>query len=584
MPTGKLSGEGKKLWEEIYQKAKKGSCKDSNDVEACAAASAWAALKRAGWKEDKDGNWSKKSELQEFSLVISKATYNKATTDVTKQRRWAMVASDTDADSCNDSMSLELFSDFINRANIGELPPEDYRSEFWFGGLPYHYPDLDGKAVPGVVEEIYIDGNRFKAKGYYNNTPLGIACFESVCNDLYNPERQKADDKVRVSIAFLDYKHRHKSNGAIFDHLTSQETGCSECFKELMAEILEGKKPQGKEFLRGHLIHLAHTRVPVNTRTSMEVDKSMTTRLEDAKSIVGELAEEIDENAKLIGKSDTLVIKSEEEKDVTNTSETLPEPNDVTTTELIEESITKKEQDCSHPSSHYLVVEDTSKPTTWHLRVKNCSGEYDHRLMGAAWAALHEGYRGNKYEGANKEEALSKLKGIYKREGLETPSKADFEDTFITFGDLIDLLDTRLPKTNGQAHPLDAVFDEFRSAYDEISKSELSVEEKMLQMQEHYNKFATFVRDSLVPKQEQKISSIDTLESSAMTKLVESIGIMCSKLDTVIAKMSAYNPQISPPTSTMPVRRSFTPQEIAQSYPASGIKGSTIDQIVSRTT
>src|SRR5579872_3581825 len=49
-------------------------------------------------------------------------------------------------------------------------------------------------------------------------------------------------------------------------------------------------------------------------------------------------------------------------------------------------------------------------------------GKPDHGLMGDAWAALHSGFRGNKYEGPGKEEAISKLKGIYKSEGMETPS------------------------------------------------------------------------------------------------------------------------------------------------------------------
>ncbi|MGC2234249.1 MAG: phage protease [Candidatus Acidiferrum sp.] len=84
---------------------------------------------------------------------------------------------------------------------------------------------------------------------------------------------------------------------------------------------------------------------------------------------------------------------------------------------------TKSEGDGSHPSSHYLVVEDPKKSSTWHLRVKNKSGENDHGLMGAAWAALHSGYRGNKYEGPKKSEAISKLKGLYKSEGMNTPDQ-----------------------------------------------------------------------------------------------------------------------------------------------------------------
>jgi hypothetical protein len=85
--------------------------------------------------------------------------------------------------------------------------------------------------------------------------------------------------------------------------------------------------------------------------------------------------------------------------------------------------LTKKEIDGEHPSSHYLVVEDSESPSTWHLRVKGADGEPDHRLMGAAWAALHGGYRGNKYEGPNKQDAIAKLKRMYAAEGMDTPGE-----------------------------------------------------------------------------------------------------------------------------------------------------------------
>jgi HK97 family phage major capsid protein len=92
-------------------------------------------------------------------------------------------------------------------------------------------------------------------------------------------------------------------------------------------------------------------------------------------------------------------------------------------------AVTKKEADGEHPASHYLVVEDPESPSTWHLRVKDIDGNLDHRLMGAAWAALHGGYRGNKYEGPNKEEAISKLKKLYEREGLDLPGKTSHEES-----------------------------------------------------------------------------------------------------------------------------------------------------------
>jgi hypothetical protein len=78
----------------------------------------------------------------------------------------------------------------------------------------------------------------------------------------------------------------------------------------------------------------------------------------------------------------------------------------------------------------YLVVEDPQKPSTWHLQVKR-NGTPDHRLMGAAWAALHGGYRGNTYQGPGKTEALAKLKRLYAAEKMPLPA----EKSFVIFKD-----------------------------------------------------------------------------------------------------------------------------------------------------
>jgi hypothetical protein len=75
-----------------------------------------------------------------------------------------------------------------------------------------------------------------------------------------------------------------------------------------------------------------------------------------------------------------------------------------------------------YPPSDFLVVEDAEKATTFHLQVKR-HGKPDHGLMGAAFAALYKNYRGNSYEGPGKEEAKSKLRALYKSEGMDWPSR-----------------------------------------------------------------------------------------------------------------------------------------------------------------
>lgn len=301
MPTGTLSGEGKKLWEQIYD----ASIKDG-DSEDTAAKKAWAGVKKAGWSKDEEGNWSKKAVLSEFSLAIKKASFDPKT----GIRRWRADTSDIDPDLYHDNMTLELFEDFISRIQGKEEAPEEFRSEYWSGGMPYvsvsHYQDLDGIAVPGKVDDLYVDGKFLKAKGTFNETPLGIACWDALKKDI----TEKSDKPVRISIAFLDYKHRHKSNDYVFTRSDLDEI-CPQC----LYEMLYPEYNKGKEFLRGLLIHLALTRVPVNERTIMEVERSMTTRKQDAESIIGEeLAEELETKSAMVGKSDALVIKSEEEE------------------------------------------------------------------------------------------------------------------------------------------------------------------------------------------------------------------------------------------------------------------------------
>lgn len=319
MPQGNLPEGARKIFEAAEKSAKSGTCKNREDAEACAAKIAWSAVKKK-YKKVGDKWVRKESEaLAQFSMAIVKAPFDNDTGEM----RWRSVNSDTEEDLYNDEMTMELYADFMERIKEKSAPPEKFCSDFWSGGIPYlsisHYPDLNGDGVPGKVDEIFIDGNKLKSFGTFDDTPLGKSCWKAIRKDLYSEERSEASDKVRVSIAFLDWKHEHKSNGYIFNREETPEEMCPECFEEFVKSLLDGEVPQGKKFLKGQLIHLALTRVPVNTRTVMEVDKSMAdeikTRLDDATSIVGEEeAEKLEELAKETLQSESLVIKAETEE------------------------------------------------------------------------------------------------------------------------------------------------------------------------------------------------------------------------------------------------------------------------------
>lgn len=240
------------------------------------------------------------------SMHISKAVQDPKTGEM----RWQSTSSDTLPDGYEDEMTLELYKSFIDRIESRQPVPEAYRSSFWQGGMPYvslsHYSDANGKNVPGMPTAVYIDGNKLKARGVMNDTPLGRACFKALQETIQRSIQ--APSPVRVSIGFLDYQHQHKWSGTTFTRKSIDEV-CPECEQRLAQE----GKVRGLRFLDGHLIHLALTRVPVNPRTLMEIDKSMPTQKEDAASIVGEeLVEEV-EKAELDGNTQkALVTKSEE--------------------------------------------------------------------------------------------------------------------------------------------------------------------------------------------------------------------------------------------------------------------------------
>ena len=76
----------------------------------------------------------------------------------------------------------------------------------------------------------------------------------------------------------------------------------------------------------------------------------------------------------------------------------------------------------------YLVTDSKGNQ---HLPTRR-NGKPDRGLAGAAWAALHGGYRGNKYAGENKGAAIAKLKRLYAREGWELPGETKDADFAIT--------------------------------------------------------------------------------------------------------------------------------------------------------
>lgn len=244
--------------------------------------------------------------LPEFSMFITKSSLNNGT------MKWSAVNSDVDWDLYGERMSVQLYEKMLGYIKESAPPPPAFKdmvcSDYWCGGMPYlsiaHYNDGNGVAVPGEPLELFIDGKQLKAKGVLFNTPLGTAVWKSLKAD----EQGLDENKIRISIAFLDLAHKHGDGGSTF-HRKSLSDVCPEC-----------KSGKGEKiYLDGYLVHLALTRVPVNPRTIMEPEDVMAkkskieTKKDDAISIIGEeLTQEVEKSA-LETKSDVLIEMSDTE-------------------------------------------------------------------------------------------------------------------------------------------------------------------------------------------------------------------------------------------------------------------------------
>lgn len=238
-------------------------------------------------------------EIASFEMAIVKAN-----TDKNGVMRWRSVNSDVGEDAYGEKMSEELFRDFIRHIQNEDEIPEPFKSVIaepeWDGGMPYisiaHYKSGEGRVnVPGEPKNIFLDGKTLKSTGVLYDTPLGRAVYKSLSKDLV----EKREDKVRISIGFLDLEHSHGDKYTFTRKALGDK--CPLC-KEGVGD---------KIYKKGHLVHLALTRKPANPRTDMEVEKSMTTKREDAESIIED--EEVIKGLDLKSQADdVLVVKAEE--------------------------------------------------------------------------------------------------------------------------------------------------------------------------------------------------------------------------------------------------------------------------------
>ncbi len=543
MPISTLPAPAMKLWESVYNASKK-----AGDKVEVAAKKAWAAVK-GGWKKGKDGKWVKKAELVEMSMYITKASITNGT------MTWAAVNSDTDKDSYEERMSLELYKDFLANIEKGEIP-EEFRdavcSKFWCGGMPYisvsHYSDLNGKAVPGEPLEVYIDGDNYKAKlkakGILYNNPLGRAVWRSLKED----KNKQPEEKIRISIGFLDMAHKHGENGNLFVR-ESLFSLCPECLQGVGDKI----------YVKGYLVHLALTRVPVNKRTEMVLEeKSMSkkkiTRKDDAASIVGEdLAEKIDVEQKATSqKSDVLIEMSETEEE---TAELIAEVEAKTDAEEPSTDAEETVDEVAKETAEEPVEEKSTFEDDTMEKVVTQPEKYNENypLNGATSMSAAE-----EYISAQKElsfvlqawEVFSQVAwNIIQREDVSN-KKEMFMGAVDEFRNLLSVKSMAIFSEAKEEHPLKPAIDALIDTIDNsIGKS---VQEKSETINPAMQEFGSAITEYIesfsvvdkeeqpVPQHENKDTLLDDIKN-IIQPLSESVAVLREEVSTLKSQASAKN-------------------------------------------
>ena len=220
--------------------------------------------------------------MPELSMYFTKASLHEDGT-----RHWAATVSDTQPDNHGERVDKAFFPYAIDQSGVYGMP-----------NLCISHYDFTGKDVPdkiwkaGITSAMFLDGDKFKAKGQFLDNQAGRSLFDAIREDM--EENISHEDRTRISMGF-------------YDRTDDEEK----------SEVTEDDNER-RVYKAGIIKHFAGTRVPVLPRTEIEAwrEMSMTTKKEDAASIVGEEhAEELEKLAKEVGKSEAeeLVVKANEE-------------------------------------------------------------------------------------------------------------------------------------------------------------------------------------------------------------------------------------------------------------------------------
>ncbi|KKN47162.1 hypothetical protein LCGC14_0665580 [marine sediment metagenome] len=540
------------------------------------------------------------------TMFINRVSENKQT----GKKYWFATASGINYDEYKDRMSVELFQDFIQKIEARTKLPELFSTSYFNGGLPYlsvaHYQDLDGKGVAGTSEKIWVDGNIFKGKGEFANTPLGDAVHAAIEKDIAKNVPQ--DERIRISIAFLDYGHEHEGEG-IFERkkLTDQ---CPMCVDGVGEKI----------YRQGQLIHLAATRVPAYKETSMALtERAMSTRLDDAESIIGkDLASELEDKSKaMIGRSEAddeslqavTVIKSESDDDSGEGDETSSKQKSKPSSELVEKQKKHMKKDKDDEEEEEDDEKELAKVQT---SLQSYAGA---KSIGEAEQFLEANPL--KEPPHHAEVFSSVLANIVGADEVATKAIKSVVDEYNQGLDILTLetlMDVRNKLTGGinvmteetkqektkkdetateeivtedTPHILRSHFDAFAQQFDDAMATPLTNIERLKMLQEPLNELAARVQKTVNGE-----PAADEMPAEAIQRAVaEAMAPITNQLNVVLAQLGT---RTATPITTSPARRAVTPKptlvierdsgETSLSPMAPGYKKGSVKDIIRRST
>jgi len=294
----------------------------------------------------------------------------------------------------------------------------------------------------------------------------------------------------------------------------------------------------------------------------MEVDKSMTTRKQDAESIIGEeLAEEIDKEAKLVGKSEALVIKAKEVK--------CPEGMDQDECRKWKEEHDKDRGD-----------EDTSQR----------GGKPDQGQNGGKGNIVQAPTaRPDKSEAEEdcdcddpKNAEVEKCKGKKK----EMKSEVDLSEALAKLDEIKSMLQPKSEIVEAKPHILDAAISKLKADFDDaIVVSNLPVDDRLKLLQPAFDQLGEIVKEkvslSSIPVQESVQTDVQS-QPDVVKAFVDALQPIQQQLGLLSAQMAELKK--SPTVVQVPERRSLNPQLIQQKSTAVKSETPHLREIIERTT